>query len=169
MVHQVAAALIRRDDEILLVCQQGKDDAEPTWALPGGVVEPGEMLIDALTREVREETGLSAVRPGRLAYVVQTLTEQPDGVSQSIAYIFELRLDSAALNPADPDGLIQDAVFVARPKAIDKLGRLPWRNMREPALSFLLGLADYGATWCYRQGSDGKQKLIGKVCASPRL
>ena len=38
MNHEIAAALIRRDDgAILLVCQQGSDDPEPAWALPGGV------------------------------------------------------------------------------------------------------------------------------------
>ena len=37
----------------------------------GGVAETGEVLSEALVREVREETGLRVVEIGPLAYVVQ--------------------------------------------------------------------------------------------------
>ena len=41
---------------------------QPVWNLPGGLVEPGESLVETGVREVREETGL-VVRPTRLVGV----------------------------------------------------------------------------------------------------
>jgi len=50
-------ALIFRDDCILLA-ERGKEPLKGYWSLPGGVVEVGETLDQAIRREVREETGL---------------------------------------------------------------------------------------------------------------
>ncbi|WP_198654704.1 MULTISPECIES: NUDIX domain-containing protein [Nocardia] len=44
----IARAVVRRDGDILLVKQRTKD-----WSfLPGGHVEPGERVEDALIREI---------------------------------------------------------------------------------------------------------------------
>jgi ADP-ribose pyrophosphatase YjhB (NUDIX family) len=50
-------ALIFRRGSVLLV-ERGREPLKGYWSLPGGLVESGERLDDALLREVWEETGL---------------------------------------------------------------------------------------------------------------
>jgi ADP-ribose pyrophosphatase YjhB (NUDIX family) len=50
-------ALIFNGDSILLV-ERAKEPLKGYWSLPGGAVEVGERLEDAIRREVLEETGL---------------------------------------------------------------------------------------------------------------
>jgi len=57
---KVVAALILRDSKIL-VCQRRRDDTHGLqWEFPGGKVEPGEILQEALARELREELGIES-------------------------------------------------------------------------------------------------------------
>jgi 8-oxo-dGTP diphosphatase len=66
----VAAAVVREDGRFLAI--QRRDNGH--WEPPGGVLEPGESLLDGLLREVREETGLT-VEPGQLSGVYQNMSQ----------------------------------------------------------------------------------------------
>ena len=52
----------------LLLVERANPPGAGKWAVPGGVVEPGETLAAAVEREVFEETGL-AVSVGDVAWV----------------------------------------------------------------------------------------------------
>jgi 8-oxo-dGTP diphosphatase len=59
-MKQVVAALIIKDDKIL-VCQRTRHQSMPLkWEFPGGKIETGEQPRDALRRELDEELGINA-------------------------------------------------------------------------------------------------------------
>jgi ADP-ribose pyrophosphatase YjhB (NUDIX family) len=60
-----ASAAVIRDGRVLIV-RRARNPANGVYTLPGGVVEAGETLIEAVTREVREETSLQ-IAPVALA------------------------------------------------------------------------------------------------------
>jgi ADP-ribose pyrophosphatase YjhB (NUDIX family) len=64
-----------------LLVRRSRPPEAGRWALPGGRVEPGETLAEAVIREVVEETGL-AVRPSREVGVVRR--PGPGGVTYEI-------------------------------------------------------------------------------------
>jgi|SRR5579872_294807 len=54
-IELVAGVIIENEnDEILLTLSTKWGDK---WVLPGGHIEPGEKIIDAMVRETKEETG----------------------------------------------------------------------------------------------------------------
>lgn len=71
----VGAIVVDSQGRLLLI-KRGHEPGAGLWSLPGGRIEPDETDIEALVREVREETGLT-VRPGRLVGSVRRAS--PDG------------------------------------------------------------------------------------------
>lgn len=67
---QIAVGAIVIHDDALLMVQRANDPGKGLWSLPGGRVEHGEFLADALRREVQEETGLE-VEVGELAGILE--------------------------------------------------------------------------------------------------
>jgi ADP-ribose pyrophosphatase YjhB (NUDIX family) len=74
----VGALIWRTDTGQVLLVQRGREPSLGMWALPGGLVEIGETLAEALVREVAEETGL-AVRPGPFIDSFEPILRDDDG------------------------------------------------------------------------------------------
>ena len=108
------------------------------WGLPGGGVEPGESVSEAVVREVHEETGLD-VRPVRLigiysAPALGQVVTYPDGnVIHYISSTFECRVvggtlacdgnESLELGWFDPERLPAEMVPMHRVRVADALAK----------------------------------------------
>lgn len=57
---RVVGCYLQYKDTILLLLRHAHKPEGNTWALPGGKVDPGESDVDALIRELYEETGYKA-------------------------------------------------------------------------------------------------------------
>lgn len=58
---EVCVGVIAVDDGDLLLIRRAQSPGKGQWTVPGGRVEGGETLAEAVVRELREETGLEGV------------------------------------------------------------------------------------------------------------
>jgi 8-oxo-dGTP diphosphatase len=60
-VPEVCVGAIVVDEDDLLLIRRGRGPAQGEWSIPGGRVRPGELLAEAVVRELLEETGLEGI------------------------------------------------------------------------------------------------------------
>ncbi|WP_055534321.1 NUDIX domain-containing protein [Streptomyces graminilatus] len=142
---QVVAALLRRGDNLVLVQEQR--DGKEMWSIPGGGVERGELLAEALVREVKEETGLNLTAVGQLAYLVNTTTNR---YPSTVVLTFDCTEWDGEIAVHDPDGKVTGAVLLPLDEAKSVLSSSTARRPEiEPLLDYLDSLSA-GRVWSYR-------------------
>ncbi len=143
---QVAVAILRRGDGVVLVQERRGD--ETFWSVPGGGVEAGELVHEAMAREVEEETGLRVHGSGELVYTVNTTTT---GHPSCLALFFECRQWDGEVAVADPDGDVLQTVLLPVDDAVRQLeDSSASRPEMEPLIAHLRG--EGRALWSYRDG-----------------
>lgn len=126
-----AAILLDRLGRVLLVGNDWQGYGRVRYTLPGGMVERGESTLEALSREVREETGLVITRVNHLAYAVHVEDMKRNDRAVSFAFLAEY---DGLLNPCDPDGFIVEARFFPV-EEVDRV--IPIPPLREPLVRYL--------------------------------
>ena len=131
----VGGALIRHGDGLILVCNRRRDNSVE-WTPPGGVIDHGETLLDGLTREVFEETGLVVSTWSDRCYTVTV--DAPDMGWQMTVEAWESDQVSGEICVADPDGIVEEVRHTSAVGALDLLTASPlW--VRLPVSAWLGG------------------------------
>lgn len=137
---EVVLAVQRPDRRVLLHTKAQYPTG--TYRLLSGGVKPGEAVLDALTREAYEETGLGvtiARFAGVIAYGFRHVED--DRQMAFVSYVFIVRADDSPPAVQDPEEHITDFRFVAPgelPAIARALRGLPpgwadWGEFRAPA------------------------------------
>jgi 8-oxo-dGTP pyrophosphatase MutT (NUDIX family) len=128
-----------------------------TWALPGGIIEPGEEPADAAVREIFEETGVIAVPEALVSVTVcRQITYQNGDVVRYLEVLFRCRVVGGSARVND-----SESVEVSW-HALSGLGGLP--DLEAGSLSRINQAVsgDAGAAYAF----SGVEKVLG-VAASP--
>lgn len=136
----VASSIIVSDDTYLLVANRRRNDSID-WSPPGGVVDEGETPVEALTREVVEETGLSVGAWGPEAYEV---TVRFVDLKMHLTVNCFPALDwSGSITIDDPDNIVEEAQWCTSQQCAELLAQAPvW--VSEPFLAYLSDLSTPG-------------------------
>jgi 8-oxo-dGTP diphosphatase len=86
----------------ILMAQRGKEPMKGWWSLPGGALELGEALKDAVRREVREETGLE-IEPFEVFEVFERIMRDAAGAPEYHYVLIDYRCEVTGgdLKPGD--------------------------------------------------------------------
>ncbi|MBW7916353.1 MAG: NUDIX hydrolase [Trueperaceae bacterium] len=126
-----AAILLDPKGRVLLVGNDWQGHGRVRYTLPGGVVERGESTLDALEREVMEETGLEITSIHHLAYSVHVEDRRRNDRAVSFAFVAAYK---GLLNPRDPDGFIVEARFFP----VEEVATIvPIPPLRDPLVTYL--------------------------------
>jgi ADP-ribose pyrophosphatase YjhB (NUDIX family) len=92
-------------DKLLLV-RQGRPDS-PRWMLPGGGVEAGEGMTEALERELREEIGLTSCRVRDPLAMIESIAPPTSPSGRHLVHIvFDIECSASCITDLrcnDPD------------------------------------------------------------------
>ncbi|TQV76925.1 NUDIX hydrolase [Aliikangiella marina] len=120
-IHVTVAAIIRRNDKYLLV-KETASSGQIVYNQPAGHVELKESLIDAVIREVHEETGLD-FRPTALLGTYLLSPAINGKTYLRFCFVGDVPVDQEA-SPNDPD-IIDNCWFT-----VDEILALPEKSIR---------------------------------------
>ena len=84
-------------------------------------------MVAALVREVAEETGLTVLDPGRVAFTTEA--EDPSAGWSASVSTWDVAAWSGDVEPRDPDGYVLEAAWKPLEEALDLLAGISWHPL----------------------------------------
>jgi len=88
-IEIIARGIIIREGKILLC----KAKTKRNWFFPGGHVESGETILEALNREMQEEIGLKVLKTNFMGIVENAFTDKDKINHQEVNIVFETEIE----------------------------------------------------------------------------
>jgi 8-oxo-dGTP diphosphatase len=120
----VGAVVFRGND--ILIIKRGKPPFEGQWSIPGGGLEYGETVKDAVRREIREETGIE-IHLVALLDVFDAIRQNDSGEGAAHTVIIDYVAEWKSGEPVAADDATA-AEFVSQDEA---MRRLSWDVTRQ--------------------------------------
>lgn len=150
----ISSGLIFNDrNQILLAKHTPEFEAGHHWYIPGGTADKNEQPLDALRREIKEETNIDINVIDEPVYIVKH-TNYKRGWYSDI-YVYEIKDWSGKLEINDPDGDTIELKWFSINQAIDVIKKVPFKVMSEPLINYMEG-NDMRKEWSYVEQADGK-------------
>lgn len=146
-------SLIAPPPGAVLLVENQRPNGGRDWTPPGGVIDAGEAVVEGLTREVREETGLQVLRWSGPVYEI--VAEAPGlGWRLRVEVHRALEVRGEVSVGSDPDGIVVAADWVGDDGCEDRLcDAHPW--VREPLLEWMADRA--GPAQLFRYAIEGER------------
>ena len=161
-VRKAVFAILQDDKGQVMLVANRRSLGGYRWSFPGGLVDKEETSLEALTREVKEETSIDVIHWNRLVYT--TLVQFRNGnrdldlnVEIHLAKEWEGTFDCSH----DPDGLVEDAIFIDMLSAGDLY--LGEEYISEPKLEWALSQWDHSVNFTYLVDGRGEERTIRRI------
>lgn len=128
IMHKVIIAvkcILEQNNKILFIKEPKKSSWRPgTWSLPGGKIDPNESYLDAVSREMKEETGLR-VKVNGLLKIIEIIRDINKETRLVHHYIFSVKKTGG--NFKNPDYHVEDFSWFTK----NDVSRMPIKNLSE--------------------------------------